>query len=93
MLPQRTGRMDAVAANGYIFEEICSNIYGTLQKSLLWLSESDSHEPPGYGRQSTVSRIMAAAHRESGGIKLSAKGKEEKGIFEKKFIYRNGEAA
>ncbi|MEZ3492968.1 MAG: hypothetical protein K1W35_04975 [Lachnospiraceae bacterium] len=30
---RRTGRMDAVAANGYVFEQTCSNIYGTSQKS------------------------------------------------------------
>ncbi len=34
MPPQRTGRMDAVATNGYIFGWIRSNIYGTSQKSL-----------------------------------------------------------
>jgi len=30
---QRTGRMDAIAANGYILGQIRINIYGTLQKS------------------------------------------------------------
>ena len=34
MPSQRTGRMDAVATNGYIFGWIRSNIYGTSQKSL-----------------------------------------------------------
>ena len=47
---------------------------------------------PVYGYRFAVSRPMAAAHKESGGIRLSAKGKE-KGICEKKFIYRNGKAA
>ncbi|MEY8237560.1 hypothetical protein AALA36_17875 [Lachnospiraceae bacterium 66-29] len=56
------------------------------------LSEIDSHDSPGYGHRFAVSRPMAAAHKESGGIGLSAKGKE-KGIREKKFIYRNGETA
>lgn len=58
----------------------------------LWLSESDSRELPGYGQGFAIRRPMAAVHRESGGIGLSAKGKE-KGIREKKFIYRNGETA
>mgnify|MGYP007033166662 CR=1 FL=1 len=31
---RRTGRMDAVTANGYIFGQIRSNIYGTSLKSL-----------------------------------------------------------
>jgi hypothetical protein len=47
---------------------------------------------PGYGYRFAVSRPMAAFHRKSGGIGLSAKGKEN-GICEKKFVYRNGEAA
>ena len=34
MPPQRAGRMDAVASNGYIFGQICNNIYGTSRKSL-----------------------------------------------------------
>lgn len=84
--------MDAVAANGYILGQICSNIYGTSQKSLSVLSEIDSRKPPGYRQRFIVSRPMAATHMESGGIGLSAKGRE-KGICEKKFIYRNGKAA
>ena len=91
MPPQKTGRMNAVAANGYIFGEICSNIYGTSQKVPLRLLESDRCELPGYRHKFATSRSMAAAYRE-GGIRLSAKGKE-KGIFEKKFIYRNDKAA
>ena len=87
---QRTGRMDAIAANGYILGQIRINIYGTSQKSP-WLSKSNSREPPGYGHGFAISRLIAATHRESGGIRLSAQGKE-KGICEKKFIYRNGEA-
>jgi len=58
----------------------------------LRLSESDSRELPGCGYGFAISRLMAAAHRESGGIGLSAKGKGN-GICEKKFIYRNGKAA
>ncbi len=57
----------------------------------LWLSGSDSRELPRYGHRFTDSRLMAAAHMESGGIRLSVRGKE-KGICEKKFIYRNGKA-
>jgi hypothetical protein len=58
----------------------------------LRLSGSDSREPPGYGHLFAISRPMAASHRKSGDIGLSAKGKG-KSIREKKFIYRNGEAA
>lgn len=58
----------------------------------LRLSGSDSREPPGYGHWFAISRPMAASHRKSGDIELFAKGKG-KGIREKKFIYRNGEAA
>ena len=58
----------------------------------LRLSESDSRELPRYGQGFAISRPMAADHRESGGIGLSAGGKG-KGIREKKFIYRNGKAA
>ena len=58
---------------------------------LLWLLEIDSRELPRYGHRFATSRLMATAHRESGGIGLSAKGKE-KGICEKKLIYRNGKA-
>ena len=58
----------------------------------LRLSESDSRELPGCGYGFAISRLMAAANKESGGIRLSAKGKE-KGICEKKFIYRNGKTA
>ena len=47
---------------------------------------------PVYGYRFAVSRPMASAHKGSGGIRLSAKGKE-KGICEKKFIYRKGKAA
>ena len=47
---------------------------------------------PEYGHGFAISRPMAAVHKESGGIRLSAQGKE-KGIREKKFIYRNGETA
>ena len=47
---------------------------------------------PEYRHGFIISRPMAAVHKESGGIRLSAKGKE-KGICEKKFIYRNGKAA
>ena len=65
---------------------------GLCRGSSLRLSEIDSRKPPGYRQRFTVSRPMAAAHMESGGIGLSAKGKE-KGICEKKFIYRNGKAA
>ena len=54
--------------------------------------KSGSRESPGYGQRSAVSRPMAVAHKENGGISLPAKGKE-KGICEKKFIYRNGKAA
>lgn len=59
MPPQRMGRMDAVATNGYILGQIHSNIYGTLQK------------------------VLSAAVRK----------RKEKGICEKKFIYRNGKAS
>lgn len=44
----------------------------------LRLSECDSCEPPGYGHRFAVSRPMAAAHMESGGIGLSARGKEKR---------------
>ena len=36
MPPQRTGRMDAVAADGYILGRIHSNICGTSQTAALW---------------------------------------------------------
>ncbi|MEZ3429606.1 MAG: hypothetical protein K1W36_04960 [Lachnospiraceae bacterium] len=87
----KDGRMDAVAADGYILGQIRSNIWGTSQKSPLWLSEIGSRELLGYGYRFAISRPMAAAHRESGGIGLSTKGRENR-ICEKKFIYRNGEA-
>ena len=64
---------------------------GTSQKSPLWLSEIGSRELLGYGYRFAISRPMAAAHRENGGIGLSTKGRENR-ICEKKFIYRNGEA-
>ena len=68
-------------------------IFTRLRKSpCLRLPEIDSREPLGYGQRFAVSRPMAVAHKENGGIRLSAKGKE-KGICEKKFIYRNGKAA
>ena len=91
MPSQRTGRMDAVDANDYIFETICSNIRGTLWKPPLRLSESDSREPLGYGHESAISWLIAAAHRKSGSGRLP--GREKVFIYEKKFIYRNGEAA
>ena len=87
----KDGRMDAVAADGYILGQIRSNIWGTSQKSPLWLSEIGSRELLGYGYRFAISRPMAAAHRENGGIGLSTKGRENR-ICEKKFIYRNGEA-
>jgi len=62
-----------------------------LRRSPLRLSERDSRDLPGYEHGFAISRLIAAAHRENGGIRLSTKGKE-KGICEKKFIYRNGEA-
>ena len=65
---------------------------GLRKSPCLRLPEIDSREPPGYGQRFAVSRPMAAAYRKSGGIGLSAKGKE-KGICEKKFIYRNGKTA
>ena len=58
----------------------------------LRLSESASRESPGYGHRFTVSRPMAAAHKEIDEIGLSAKGKEKR-ICEKKLVYRNGETA
>ena len=58
----------------------------------LRLLKRDSRELSGYGHGFATNRPMAAAHKKSGGIGLSARGKE-KGICEKKFIYRNGEAA
>ena len=65
---------------------------GLRKSPCLRLPEIDSHELPGYGQRFAVSRPMAVAHKENGGIRISAKGKE-KGICEKKLIYRNGEAA
>jgi len=65
---------------------------GLRKSPCLRLLEIDSHKPPGYGQRFTVSRPMAVTSKENGGIRLSAKGKE-KGICEKKFIYRNGKAA
>ena len=70
----------------------CEAAPAGLRRSPLCLSGSDSRESPGYGHRFTVSRPMAAAHKEIDGIGLSAKGKG-KGICEKKLIYRNGETA
>ena len=73
--------MDGAAFYGFI----------SWEKQHLRLSESDSRDLPGYGPGFAISRPMAAAHKESGGGKLP--GREKAFIYEKKFIYRNGEAA
>ena len=44
----------------------------------LRLPESGIRDLSGYGHRFAVSRPMAAAHRESGGIGLSARGKEKR---------------
>ena len=41
--------MDAVAANGYILEQICSNIYGTSQKSLCGCQKATAVNRPDTG--------------------------------------------
>ena len=90
-LSQKTGRMDAVAANGYILEQIRSNIYGTSQKSLAAVKRWQ----PWIARKRASVRNQPSydgCSYESGGTGLYAKGKE-KGIREKKFIYRNSETA
>lgn len=48
------------------------------EEVLLRLSENGSRDPPGYGHGFAVCRPMAAAHRENGGIGLSARGKEKR---------------
>lgn len=53
---------------------------GLRKSPCLRLPEIDSREPFGYGQRFVVvSCPMAVAHKENGGIRLSAKGKE-KGI-------------
>ena len=89
---QRTGAWMLLLLTATFWSKYAATSTGLCKSPCLRLSEIDSRKPPGYGRRFAVSRPMAAAHKENGGIRLSAKGKE-KSICEKKFIYRNGKAA
>ena len=89
--PKRQGAWMLLLLTATLWSKYAATSTG-LRKSPLRLSEIDSREPPGNGHRFAISRHRAAAHKESGGISLSAKGKE-KGICEKKFIYRNGKTA
>ena len=65
--PQRTGRMDAVAANGYIFWKICNNICGTSQKSLCGCQKATAvnYLKMGIGSQTaTIGRLLTRKRRD-----------------------------
>ena len=92
MRPKRRGAWTTLLPVASFWGKCEAAPAGLRKSPCLRLPEIDSREPPGYGQRFAVSRPMAVAHKENGGIGLSAKGKE-KGICEKKFIYRNGKTA
>ena len=66
-------RMDAVAANGYILGQICSNIYGTSQKSLCGCQKATAVNRPDTA-WFAASRPVAAVHKKR---RIIRNGKEE----------------
>lgn len=67
-------RMDAVSASSYIFEQMCSNIDRTSQKSPCSCQKAVAVNRP-YGHGIAESRPITAAHRKNGGGKLPGREK------------------